>query len=60
MLVAGQHRADNLYTGTPNDQQIAEIAQKAGQDFATTKKILEGRGYEDLQLQDDFKNEVSV
>lgn len=59
LLAAGQHRADNLYTGTPNDAQIAEIAQWLWQDFATTKKILEGRGYEDLQLQDEFNKEAS-
>jgi hypothetical protein len=35
----------------PTDEQINEIASKAGQDFATTKKIMEGRGFEDLEMQ---------
>ena len=59
LQVAGQHRADNLYTWMPNDQQITEIAQKSWQDFNTTKKILEGRGFEDLQLQDEFQKKAS-
>lgn len=59
LQVAGQHRADNLYTWMPNDQQISEIATKAWQSFATTKKILEGRGFEDLQLQDEFAKKSS-
>ncbi len=52
---AGKHRAENLYTGMPTDQQIWEIAQSLWQDFATTKKIMEWRGYEDLEMQDEFK-----
>lgn len=52
---AGKHRAENLYTGMPTDQQISEIAQWLWQDFNTTKKILEWRGFEDLQMQDEFK-----
>jgi len=55
LLEAGKHRAENLYTGMPTDDQITEIAQKSGNDFATTKKILEGRWFEDLQMQGEFK-----
>jgi len=59
MLVAWQHRADNLYTGMPTDEQIAEIAQQSGNDFATTKQILEGRGFEKLEMQDEFGEKSS-
>lgn len=52
---AGKHRAENLYTWMPTDQQIWEIAQSLWQDFATTKKIMEWRGYEDLEMQWEFK-----
>lgn len=58
--IAGQDRADNMYTGTPTDEAIQRIAQKSGNDFATTKKILEGRWYEDLQLQDEYKKQVEM
>lgn len=59
LIAAGQHRQDNLYTGTPTDQQIQEIANGLWQDFATTKKIMEGRGYEALELQPNFQDEAS-
>lgn len=59
LIAAGQHRQDNLYTGTPTDQQIQEIANGLWQDFATTKKILENRGFEMLELQPDFQDEAS-
>jgi len=58
MEVAWQHRADNMYTGMPTDEQIDEIAQQSGNDFATTKQILEGRGYEALEMQWEFKEKA--
>ena len=59
LTVAWQHRAENWYVWTPDDAQIWEIATKAWQDFATTKKILEWRGFEDLKLQDEFAKKSS-
>jgi len=58
LAIAWQHKADNWYTGTPTDQQIVEIAEMSGNDFATTKKIMEGRWYEDLELQSEFRDEA--
>ncbi len=52
---AGKHRMENLYTWMPTDQQISEIAQWLWQDFNTTKKILEWRWFEDLEMQWEFK-----
>lgn len=57
MRVAWEHRAANWYTGTPTDEQIVEIANSTGNDFATTKKILEWRWWEALEMEKWFKDE---
>lgn len=57
LLEAGKNRQENMYTGMPTDEQINQIAQKTWNTFEITKKILEGRWFEDLQMQDSFKNE---
>jgi hypothetical protein len=35
----------------PTDDDINDIAKSTGNTFETTKKILEGRGFEDLEMQ---------
>ena len=42
----------------PSDQDIQDIASKAGVSFDVAKKTLEGRGFEDLTLQDEYREKA--
>lgn len=58
LQVAWQDRLSKWYNGMPSDMDIQAIAQAAGVDFNRAKRILEGFGYETLNMQDEFKYEM--
>ena len=58
LKAGGEDRLAKWYDGMPTDKDIQEIAAKSWVSFDRAKRIMEGFGYESLQMQPEYAKEV--